>query len=515
MAAQLLRLKLELLGAALRTSRRQLLAVVLGLAGSVALAVYIIELHTVDLADAATAVTIVGSLVLLAYLVVPPLAGVSDAMDPRRFGLFGVSTGRLSAGLALAAVVGIPALALAIVGIAQMVTWNRESGTLPVSLAALILIVATGTLVARISTTLSAFYTASRHRTLTVLSLIVVVGVVAPGVVAVVRAGGDLAALTATADVLGWTPLGAAFSAPAAAAAGLTGDATLKLVLALGYVALLAVAWRALVGAVLQHAEPQVTRVRRHGLGWFSVFPSTSTGVIAARTLTYWGRDPRYFVALVVVPILPLLLVIPLGLAGIPAAALALIPVPIAALFLGWSVHNDVAQDNTAIWLHVVSDTRGAADRLGRLLPVLLVGVPVVVVGSLISARIYGQGSLFLSMTGVSLGLLFTALGLSSVLSARFPYPAVQPGDSPFSSPQSAGSTSAIIQSVSLLLTIVLMVPALILAVMGLNSGGVWPFASFVVGLSVGLIVLVAGISGGGRVFERRATDLLALSMRN
>ena len=515
MAAQLLRLRLELLGAALRTSRRQLLAVVLGLAGSVALAVYIIELHTVDLADAATAVTIVGSLVLLAYLVAPPLAGVSDAMDPRRFGLFGVSAGRLSVGLALTAVAGIPALALAIVGIAQMVTWNREPGTLPVSLAALILIVATGTLVARISTTLSAFYTASRYRTLTVLSLIVVVGVVAPGVVAVARAGGDLAALAATADVLGWTPLGAAFSAPAAAAAGLTGDATLKLVLALGYVALLAVAWRALVGAVLQHAEPQVTRVRRHGLGWFSVFPSTSTGVIAARTLTYWGRDPRYFVALVVVPILPLLLVIPLGLAGIPAAALALIPVPIAALFLGWSVHNDVAQDNTAIWLHVVSDTRGAADRLGRLLPVLLVGVPVVVVGSLISARVYDDGSLFLSMTGVSLGLLFTALGLSSVLSALFPYPAVQPGDSPFSSPQSAGSTSAIIQSVSLLLTIVLMIPALVLAVMGLNSGGVWPFASFVVGLSVGLIVLVAGVSGGGRVFERRATDLLALSMRN
>ena len=122
MAAQLLRLRLELLGAALRTSRRQLLAVVLGLAGSVALAVYIIELHTADLADAATALTIVGSLVLLAYLVVPPLAGVADPMDPRRFGLFGVSTGRLALGLALTAVAGIPALALAIVGIAQMVT---------------------------------------------------------------------------------------------------------------------------------------------------------------------------------------------------------------------------------------------------------------------------------------------------------------------------------------------------------------------------------------------------------
>jgi ABC-2 type transport system permease protein len=515
MAAQLLRLRLELLGAALRTSRGQLLAVLLGLAGSVGLAIYFLELQAATLVDATTAVTIVGALVLLAYLVVPPLVGMQDPMDPRRFALFGVPAGRLARGLALTAIVGIPALALLVLGVAQVVTWNRASGSLLVSLAALVLILATGILIARISTTCSAFFAASRRRLLGVVAVLVAVAVVAPGLVAVVTAGGDLSSLAHTAAVLGWTPLGAAFSAPAAAAAGLTGEATLKLVLALVYVAVLWTAWRALVGAVLQNAEPQVIRVRRHGLGWFSVFPSTATGAIAARTLTYWARDSRYFVALVVVPILPLLLVLPLGLAGLPAAVLALIPVPIAALFLGWSVHNDVAQDNTAIWLHVVSDTRGSADRIGRILPVLLVGVPVVILGSFVSARVYDDGSLFLSMTGVSLGLLLTALGLSSVLSARFPYPAVQPGDSPFSSPQSAGSGSAIIQSLSLLLTIVLMVPALILAGMGLASGGVWPFASFVVGLSVGLIVLVAGVAGGGRVFERRATDLLALSMRN
>jgi ABC-2 type transport system permease protein len=515
MAAQLLRLRLELLGATLRFSGRQLLAAVLGLAAAVGVAVYVAGLHSAETADAATAVTITGSLVLCALLVGPPLCGVDDPMDPRRFAHFGIPVARLARGLATAAFVGIPALALVIVAIAQVMTWNRGGESTPFALAAVVLIVVTGVLLVRISTLVSAFGRASRRRTLVVLSTVVAATVVVPAIAALVGSGGDFAALTSTASVLGWSPLGAAFSAPAAAAVGLTGEAVAKLVLAVAYITVLWVAWRALVGAVLEHVEPRVIRIRRHGLGWFEVFPATATGAIAARTFTYWGRDPRYFVGLVVAPILPLLLVIPLVLAGFPTDVLALIPVPIAALFLGWSVHNDVAQDNTAIWLHVVSDTRGSADRLGRLLPVLLVGVPVVILGSLLSARIYDDGSLFLSMTGVSLGILFTALGLSSVISARFPYPAVQPGDSPFSSPQAAGSGSAVIQSLSLLSTVVLMVPALILATMGLISGGVWPFASFVVGLSVGLIVLVAGVSGGGRVFERRATDLLALSMRN
>jgi ABC-2 type transport system permease protein len=514
MAAQLLRLRLELLGASLRTSGRYALATLLGLAAAIALAVYIGGLRIDDSDHAATAVTLTGSLLLAAYLVVPPLVGTDDAMDPRRFGLFGIAPGRLAAALGLAALISIPALALVVVGIAQVVTWSTK-GSLPVSLAALVLFVVTGVLVSRIGTLVSAFFTTTRRRSLVVVSALIVVAVVAPGFIALMQAGGDFNALEPAAAALGWTPFAAAISAPAAAAAGLGGEATLKLLLALAYAAVLWVAWRALVGAVLQHAEPRVRRVRRHGLGWFEVFPPTATGVIAARTLTYWGRDNRYLVSLVVVPILPLLLVVPLVLAGVPAHYLALIPVPIAALFLGWSVHNDVAQDNTAIWLHVVSDTKGAADRLGRLLPVLLVGVPVIVSGSFISARFYDDGSVFLSMTGVSLGVLLTALGLSSVISARFPYPAVQPGDSPFSSPQAAGSRSAVIQSLSLLLTIVLMAPALIFAVMGLLSGGVWPFAAFVVGLSIGLVVLVAGVAGGGRVFERRSTELLALSMRN
>ena len=67
----------------------------------------------------------------------------------------------------------------------------------------------------------------------------------------------------------------------------------------------------------------------------------------------------------------------PLALAGVPTA----LPrgssrCRSCACFLGWSLHNDVAYDRTAIWLHVASGVRGVADRVGRLVPVLIVGIP-------------------------------------------------------------------------------------------------------------------------------------------
>ncbi len=124
-----------------------------------------------------------------------------------------------------------------------------------------------------------------------------------------------------------------------------------------------------------------------------------------------------------------------------------------SCLFLGWTVHNDVAYDNTAFWLHVASDvdgsrrpprppraapgdgTPGRRDRLDR------------------DGGDHGNWAALPGLLGVSLGVLLVGLGISSVISARFPYPVVRPGDSPFAQPQSAGTAGAIVQSVSFFAT--------------------------------------------------------------
>jgi ABC-2 type transport system permease protein len=184
-------------------------------------------------------------------------------------------------------------------------------------------------------------------------------------------------------------------------------------------------------------------------------------------------------------------------------------------LFLGWSVHNDVAFDNTAVWLHVVSNTRGAADRIGRIFPVLVLGLPLIAIGAPISALLQGDPDVIYSVIGVSSCILFAGLGISSLLSARFPYPAVRPGDSPFTGPQASGGAATAVQSVAFFITLLLSAPAGVFAVLGLLDDGYWSVWSLAAGLGIGLATLVLGIAVGGRTFERRGPNILAFTLRN
>jgi ABC-2 type transport system permease protein len=182
---------------------------------------------------------------------------------------------------------------------------------------------------------------------------------------------------------------------------------------------------------------------------------------------------------------------------------------------LSWVIHNDVAFDNTAIWLHLASSTSGSDDRVGRMAPVLGLGSGIIIVGSVISAAAYHDWSVLPSVIGVSASLLFTGLGLSSVTSAAFPYPAVRPGDNPFAQPQAGGSAAGVIQGLSFFGIVLLAVPALIAGGLGLVYGGVWPYVSLVVGLAVGAAALFGGVKLGARVYDRRGPKLLAAALKN
>jgi ABC-2 type transport system permease protein len=210
-----------------------------------------------------------------------------------------------------------------------------------------------------------------------------------------------------------------------------------------------------------------------------------------------------------------MLMVVVFLLGGVYWQNLALLPLPIMCLFLSWSVHNDVAYDNTAIWLHVASNVSGVADRLGRIIPVLLLGAVLIAVGAPITAALYGDWSALPSVIGVSACILLSGLGLSSLLSARFPYPAVRPGDSPFTQPQASGGAASLVQSIAFLATVLLTVPSLLIGLFGLVERETLPALSLVTGLAVGLTALVLGVRLGGKTFERRGPELLAFTQRN
>ncbi|GAA2027904.1 hypothetical protein GCM10009819_09230 [Agromyces tropicus] len=523
MVAQLLRLKLRLLGNIFRRSAWQVvglsIAIVYGLGVSVLLFLVLVGMRNIDdVALVRDVLVVAGAATVVGFLVVPLVFGVDDTMDPRRFALFGIPDRVIALGLALSAVIGVPALALAIVLTGTVVTWSHGFGETVFAVIGALLAFATCILGARLAAGVAGLLLETRRArdVGTVLGVLLVV-MIAPLAVALTTvdwAASGRRVLGAIASSLSWTPLGAAFAVPGDAATGDWGLAVLKLLIAAGTVGLAWIAWNALVRKMLVTPGREASSRSYHGLGWFGRTPSGPTGAVAARSTTYWFRDARYWVSMLMVPIAPILVVFPLSVAGVPWMYLGLIPVPLICLLLGWSLHNDTAYDSTAIWLHVASGVRGAADRFGRIVPVLITGILVIGIGSSVTVFVLDDWRLLPALLGVSTALLLGGLGIGSITSAAMPYPVVKPGDSPFQQPQSTGGITALVQSLAMFAALLVAAPALAFAALGIFDDPSWHLASLAAGAGFGLVVLVLGIWGGGRVFERRGPEIVAAAVR-
>ena len=321
-------------------------------------------------------------------------------------------------------------------------------------------------------------------------------------------------ALVDTARVLGWTPFGAPFAAIIDTAAGDASGALLRLGVAGAAVLVFAIIWFAVVGSSLRSVErPRDVLSARRGLGWFERFRARPAAVIAARQLTYWQRDPRYRIALIALPIAPIGVVVAFLVAGADVALAAALPLPIFMLLLGWSQHNDIAMDSTAIWEHVASGIKGRSDRAGRLAPALMFGVPVAIIGSSITVTFMGDWRVLPAVIGMNVGVLFIAMGTASVFSALMPYPATRPGDSPFVQPQWSGSGSGTSQTMSMIAALVLSVaPVWVSANAIADVSFLENLLALVFGVGFGLVVLLAGVAIGGRIFDKQGPEILAVT---
>ena len=517
-------LKLALLGGSFRRSVWQIvglsIASLYGLGIMVALVGGLIAARFVPQTEIVRdVVVLVGAVAVVGFLLLPLVFGVDDTLDPRKFALFGIPASRLSVGLVAGSLVSVPPAVLAVCAFATVITWAHGFWTVVIALIAAAIAIVTCALAGRVSTAIAGFLLDTRRsRELTGVIGVVLVLAISPLVIYFSqidwgRQGTGV--LTAWADVLRFTPVGAAWAAPADAVLGHAWLAVLELAIALATVVLLWLVWRALVDVMLVTPGRTGDTKVYAGLGWFGRVPAQAWSVIAARSLTYWARDSRYWVSIIVIPIIPALVLGSMSVVhAIPGQYLALLPLPIMALFLGWGVHNDVAYDGTAIWLHVVSGTTGLADRVGRLVPVLFLGVPLIVIGTIVSVAFYGDARAALPLIGVSVCELFVGLGLSSVTSALFPYPVPKPGDSPFAQPQNVGAVSALVQGFSIAIIIVLSAPAIVFGVLSVFASPGWAWASLWCGVLVGAAAVVAGVVGGGAIFNRRGPQMLEAAVK-
>ena len=195
----------------------------------------------------------------------------------------------------------------------------------------------------------------------------------------------------------------------------------------------------------------------------------------------------------------------------------AFVPLALMVLVLAWStIHNDIAYDSTAVWTHVVAQTRGLHDRLGRSWPVLAFGTVLIAAGTPLTVWAQGDPDSLPAVLGINIALLLGGVGVGSAMSPRFPYPAPRPGDGAFTYPQASGGTGGGAQAGSFLLTILVAGPPIAATTLWLlGFPGPLPWIALATGVATGVLTLVLGIRGGAAAFDRRSPELLAYTMQN
>jgi len=227
-AAHVLRLRIALLLGALRGDAAHVRRTVVGLlvlAAATAVACWAL----LTLRDAAAPVVLAvivlgGSAVTLGFALAPLIAGATDPLDPRRFMVLGLPSGRLAAVLAVAGLLSVPTFALIAVAVCAAIVWAEHGVPWAAGAFGVVLGVATCVLLARVCMALTALFLRERRSRelsgLFALGVLVVVVPVGVFFASLEWRGRVPTQLGEAVSVLGLTPLGAAWAFPGRIAQG-------------------------------------------------------------------------------------------------------------------------------------------------------------------------------------------------------------------------------------------------------------------------------------------------------
>lgn len=517
MVAALVRLRLLVLRNTLRRQTAQLVAVVIGaIYGLFVLVAVVIGLFLLDLAPVSvvrTVVVLVGAIVVLGWTILPLVAtGIDETLEPSRLAVYPIPLGQLMTGMFLGGVLGVPGIVTTIAALATAGSWLHAPGIAVVALVSGVVGTATCVVASRAAAAVGTGLSSGRRfreaRGILVLIPLLLAGPIVLGLTDLIA---HLHASFGTAaEVVSWTPVGAVWAIPSSVALGDTAGAIARVGIALATLALLVLLWRwGLARALVTSAASSGPRTHTAGrTGFFRLVPGTAAGAVAARSLTYWLRDPRYQRQLVLVPLLPVLLGFYGSLTHTSFYVLALGPA--AGFFLALAIASDLSYDGSAFTLHLAEGVRGRDDRAGRAGALLVFGLPVVVLFTIGSTVFTGSFAATPQILGLALGLLGSAVGVASVASAVIVLPVPAPGDSPFRSRSGANLTGSLQMLAVWAVVAVLCIPEIgLLVAAGLTGSAVLGWVTLVVGVVLGAVFLMVGVRLGGRLLDRRAPELL------
>lgn len=463
------------------------------------------------LGDSSIFVVLFGSVLAFMWLVAPFVV-TSSLMDVRQFIPYPIDGSHLVRGLLLATLITPGALITGVYLLLHAGLFRQSGWGLIVILVGAPLVLIYLNLLHQVSAVVMAAWLGSRQlRTVLGLTLLFALMVAPPIALFLREVINDVEQLIENVSSwLSFSPLGAGFSLPYDIVSGDWAMAGLRV--------LVLVATAGIGAAIIQRGlrrmmeNPGGQRVagsalNRGDVGLFAYVGSSPTSAVAARSLTFWLKDPRYAFKLMMLPL------VIMGTVALSLMADLSWPMyvlgPYTAFLMGFVLIGDVSMDYTGFALHVTSGVSGAADRWGRTIASLVLGVPLVLATAMIP--VYGAVGLLPAMAngGMSLGLYLAILGISAFFSVRAVIPMVKPGDSPMKATPGGAGRAALVQGLSLLFVLLLCLPSIVLLVAWTITGAVslvvLATAFLVVG---GAVALVIGHWAGAREYERRLPEL-------
>ncbi|WP_416517114.1 hypothetical protein [Bifidobacterium asteroides] len=451
-------------------------------------------------------------LIQLAFL------GQGSILSPSRFVLYGIPDSQLQVGLYLAGLIGPTGLTGLVCFLALTAIYARIGvGAVIVALIASLLAIMVMLALSRAVLDLVGTLVVSKRTrsglyllvTMVIMLLCMLPSLLDSGIMDGMAV--DTYSLKHLADILAWTPLGAAVRLPEDFLSGSWWALVGRLCVELAALALCFMIGMLCLRHDRLYAGASAERSSApKGLGMLGR-SRDAVDAMTARLLIYLRQDPRRLVSY------PLLLVVVILYAVIfrqMPMMLWLGPV-VGAWVLEIPEGNALAYDGLALRMEIAAGVKGREDRLSRVRSHLSVAMPCILLLGLVTLVLSGamKGGrdlvISLDMLAATIGLLLSGLGVAQVFSALLIYP-VPSMDQPFTSPQGRAVAQGFLPMLQLLTSLVIMLPTFLVALLAMTTGGILPlWLPVPVALANGLIVLAVGVVIGSRIFDRRQSAIL------
>ena len=474
-----------------------------------------------------------GGTVVLGWLLLPLVWFGVDSLDPARFALFPLSRRKLVSGLLVGSLIGIPPAATLIATSGLVIGAGSRGGAAAAGVQALgvtggvVLCVAVSRAV---TSTFATMLRSRRARDLAGILLAGAVALLAPLQLALLAAArqANWDRVAGVAQVVGWTPFGAPYTAGLEVAAGRPWVAAAKLAITVVTIGALLWWWSrtlesAMTGATGAAGPPKRLAAGRGG-AVAQLLPRTlpglradAFGAVLARELRYWWRDAKRRANLISTAVVGLLVPVLLTVGvqafddeGFDAVAVASAPtVNLTLLFVGaftpLILANQFGFDGTSYSAQVIAGVPGRLELRARSVAIALYLVPLLVVIGAGLGLLLGEPARIPAMCGLLLAGFGTGLTANHYLSILGAY-ALPETSNPFAVNTGAGVAKSLLSLLALAASYAMAAPLLVAAAL---LGDVWLWLGLPLGLGYGFAAAALGTYLAGDVLDRRAPEVL------